>query len=67
VDDIYQVAFYASNALNCQQAVLVYPQPLARPLNDRYQNIWVRSLSFTLVDKIEQAGQQFLTTIFLKN
>lgn len=63
-DDVYQVAFYASNGLGCQQALLVYPQRLARPLNDRYQNVSVRSLPFTLQQDIEIAGQQFLTMLF---
>lgn len=63
-DDVYQVAFYASNGLGCQQAILVYPQRLARPLNDRYQNVSVRSLPFALQGDLEIAGQQFLNMLF---
>lgn len=63
-DDVYQVAFYASNALGCDEAVLVYPQRLPRPLNDRYQNVRVRSLPFALDGDVTLAGQAFLKMLF---
>ena len=56
-EDIYQVAFYASNALGCGRAALIYPQPLQRPINQQYQQVHVRTLAFDLTADLEQAGQ----------
>ncbi len=57
--DIEQIVAYAV-AKNCEQAVLVYPMPLAEPLAVRVGNVSVRSLTFDLTNDLEQAGQNFL-------
>lgn len=61
-DDIFQVVAYAE-AKGCHQAMLVYPTPLARPLDETIGTIRVRSLTFGLDDDLEQAGDRFLETL----
>lgn len=58
--DLYQVAFYASNVLNCDTAVLIYPQPLARPLREKLAHVQLHSATFdlTAVD-LAASGEQF--------
>lgn len=58
--DLYQVAFYASNVLGCDTAVLIYPQPLARPLQERLAHVRLRSAWFdlTAVD-LAASGERF--------
>jgi 5-methylcytosine-specific restriction enzyme subunit McrC len=58
-DDFNQVVTYAT-AQQCQEAVLVYPAPLTKPLNVRIRDIRVRSLTFSLDGDLDQAGQAFL-------
>ncbi len=58
-DDIFQIVAYAE-AKGCDQAVLIYPTPLARPLDERIGSIRVRTLTFALDGDLEQAGQNLL-------
>ncbi len=58
-EDINQVVAYAE-VKQCSEAALIYPAPLAKPLDIRWGNIRVRSLSFPLDGDLEQAGQSFL-------
>jgi 5-methylcytosine-specific restriction enzyme subunit McrC len=58
-DDVSQVTTYAI-AKNCPQAVLVYPVPLTRPLDETIGNIRVRSLTFALDGDLERAGERFM-------
>lgn len=60
--DFSQVVTYA-RIKGCDQAALVYPAPLARPLDVRLRDTRVRSLSFDLSDDLEQAGQAFLDSL----
>ena len=62
-EDVYQVAFYASNGLGCGRAVLVYPQPLARPLNQQYEQVLVETLPFDVRGDLAQAGQAFVSAL----
>ncbi len=57
--DVYQVAFYASNVLACDTAVLIYPPPLARPLHESLAHVRLRSAWFdlTAVDLTSSARQ----------
>ena len=64
-DDIAQVVTYAQ-AKNCHEAILVYPTPLARPLDTWVGDIRVRTLTFSLDSDLEQAGQQFLQDLQLR-
>jgi 5-methylcytosine-specific restriction enzyme subunit McrC len=57
--DIAQVIAYAT-AKGCTDAILVYPRPLARPLNEWVRGIHIRSIEFALNNDLEQAGQDFL-------
>ncbi|MBD2450542.1 restriction endonuclease [Nostoc sp. FACHB-152] len=57
--DINQMVAYAE-AKGCQEAILIYPVPLAEPLNIKVGNIQIRSLTFSLVGDLEQAGYRFL-------
>ena len=57
--DISQIVTYAK-AKNCPQAILVYPEPLERPLDIWLDDLHIRSLTFSLDNDLEIAGQQFL-------
>jgi 5-methylcytosine-specific restriction enzyme subunit McrC len=57
--DFSQVVTYA-RIKGCNQAVLVYPAPLARPLDVRLRDTRVSSLIFDLSGDLEKAGQDFL-------
>jgi len=63
ITDIYQIVTYAE-AKSCQEAFLVYPMPLAEPLNIKLNikvgNIQIRSLTFSLAGDLEKAGYRFL-------
>jgi 5-methylcytosine-specific restriction enzyme subunit McrC len=58
-DEIAQVIAYAE-AKGADEAILIYPVPLPRPLDQRVGNIRVRSLTFALDGELDQAGQEFL-------
>ncbi len=57
-EDVFQVAGYA-DLKGCQEAFLVYPSPLKRPLDVRVGEVRVRSLVFGLEGALETAGEQF--------
>jgi 5-methylcytosine-specific restriction enzyme subunit McrC len=57
--DVYQVVAYAV-ALECREAVLVYPFALASPTDTQIGGIHVRTLGYPLDDDLEPAGQAFL-------
>ena len=58
-DDIAQVVAYAE-AQGCQEAALIYPVPLAHPLDTRIGDIRVRSLRFSLDGDLDVAGHEFI-------
>jgi 5-methylcytosine-specific restriction enzyme subunit McrC len=58
-DDISQVVAYASSK-TCKEAFLVYPKELPFTLNEYVGDVHVRSLSFSLDNDLEEAGQVFL-------
>ncbi|MEZ4863171.1 MAG: hypothetical protein R3C14_17760 [Caldilineaceae bacterium] len=57
--DIAQVVAYAE-AKGAREAILIYPQPLAEPLDVCIGQIRVRTLTFNLADELATAGQAFL-------
>ncbi|MEG5173948.1 5-methylcytosine restriction system specificity protein McrC [Microcoleus sp. B3-D7] len=61
-NDIHQIVAYA-NALKCQNAILVYPQNLKQPLDIKYDDIRVRSLTFSLDSDLHEAGKTFLKSL----
>ena len=61
-NDYHQIVAYA-NALNCQNAILVYPQKLKQPLDIKNDDIRVRSLTFSLDSDLHEAGKTFLTSL----
>jgi len=61
-DDIAQVVAYAE-IKGCQEAALVYPAPLARPLDATLGDIHVRSLTFALDGDLSAAGQAFVACV----
>lgn len=63
-NDISQVIAYA-HMKQCPEAVLIYPTPLALPLDARSHGIRVRSASFDLGKDLEEAGQHFLSKLGL--
>jgi 5-methylcytosine-specific restriction enzyme subunit McrC len=60
--DISQIVTYAK-AKNCHEAILVYPEPLPRPLDIWLDDLHIRSLTFPLDSDLETAGQQFLQNV----
>ncbi len=60
--DFAQVHTYAA-LKGCQEAVLVYPAKLQRPLNVDARGIRVRSATFLLSGDLEEAGRLFLTEL----
>lgn len=61
-DDIAQIVAYAE-IKGCREAALVYPAPLARPLEARLGDIHVRSLTFALDGDLTAAGQAFVACV----
>ena len=57
--DIQQIVAYAV-AKECQEAILIYPNSLAKPLDVKIGNIRVRSLVFSLSKNLDKAGYNFL-------
>ncbi|MEH2378988.1 MAG: hypothetical protein V7K27_08785 [Nostoc sp.] len=62
--DIHQMISYA-NTTKCKQAFLIYPKDLPQPLDIKSDQIQVRSLTFSLDDNLDRAGQTFLKNLFL--
>ncbi|MBW4427385.1 MAG: McrC family protein [Nostoc desertorum CM1-VF14] len=62
--DIHQMISYA-NTTKCKQAFLIYPKDLTQPLDVKSDEIRVRSLTFSLDDNIDRAGETFLKNLFL--
>jgi 5-methylcytosine-specific restriction enzyme subunit McrC len=62
--DIYQMISYAK-ATRCSEAFLLYPADLKEPLDIRSDDIRVRSLTFSLEDDLDRAGQDFLQQLLV--
>ncbi|TAE70532.1 MAG: restriction endonuclease [Oscillatoriales cyanobacterium] len=60
--DRHQIVAYA-NAVNCKNAILIYPEHLKQPLDIKNGDLRVRSLNFSLNDDLNEAGQIFLTSL----
>jgi 5-methylcytosine-specific restriction enzyme subunit McrC len=61
-NDVAKVVVYAEMK-NCDKAVLIYPQPLAIPLNELFGKISLKSMTFSLAGDLEYAGQFFLNSL----
>ena len=64
-DDVSQVVAYAE-AKGCQEAVLVYPISLRRPLDTRIGKIRVRTLAFRLDGDLDTNGLSFVRDLLSK-
>ncbi|MEH1888809.1 MAG: hypothetical protein V7K92_04860, partial [Nostoc sp.] len=62
--DIHQMISYA-NTTKCKQAFLIYPKDLTQPLDIKSDEIRVNSLTFSLDDNLDRAGQTFLKNLFI--
>lgn len=60
--DFNQIVTYAQ-ARGCNEAILIYPQPLPRPLNTTLHTLHIRTLSFTLDGNLDANGQAFLSQL----
>ncbi|MEG5138110.1 restriction endonuclease [Microcoleus sp. A6-C6] len=60
--DRHQIVAYAT-AVNCKNAILIYPQDLKQPLDIKNDDIQVRSLKFSLDSDLHEAGKTFLTSL----
>jgi len=58
-DDVVQVVAYAE-VEGCQKAALIYPAPVAQPLDEHVGKIRVQSMVFSLQGDLEAAGQAFV-------
>ena len=63
--DVSQVVAYAE-AKGCQEAVLVYPISLKRPLDTMIGKIRVRTLAFRLDGDLDANGLSFVRDLFSK-
>jgi 5-methylcytosine-specific restriction enzyme subunit McrC len=63
-DDVAQIVAYAT-AMECREAVLVYPVRLDRPLDTKVGPIHVRALGFPLAGDLDAAGRLFLRNLGL--
>ncbi|MEY3869024.1 MAG: hypothetical protein RLZZ338_2915 [Cyanobacteriota bacterium] len=61
--DLSQIGFYA-HTVNCKNAILIYPKNLKVPIDTPINGIRVRSLTFSLDDDLNEAGNNFLTSLF---
>jgi len=57
--DVEQVVAYGV-AMDCDRAVLIYPRPLAKPLDLDWEKVKVRSLSFDVAGDLELEGGKLL-------
>lgn len=57
--DIEQMIAYA-HIKDCERGILIYPEPLSRPLDEQPRDIHLRSMSFSLHDDLGKAGQEFI-------
>lgn len=60
--DLNQVRSYAS-AMQCPEAILIYPQDLTKAFDSKPDAIRTRSLTFALDDDLDQCGYKFLSNI----
>lgn len=60
--DVAQIIAYAT-VKGCSEAILIYPQPLQKPLDTWVQNIHVRTLTFAIDADLEQGGKAFLKNL----
>ncbi|MBN2543840.1 restriction endonuclease [bacterium] len=58
-NDIAKIVLYA-HANNCKDAVLVYPIELPTKLNENFQGILIRNLTFNLEGDLDEAGMEFI-------
>lgn len=63
LDDIAQVVAYAE-AKGCKEAILIYPTTLAKSIDTCIGDIRIRSLTFSLKDDLDYAGNAFLKALF---
>lgn len=61
-DDIAQMVAYAE-AQGCSEAVLIYPDHLAKPLDTHIGHVRVRSLTFGLMGNLEEQGIKWLEAL----
>ena len=60
--DVTQVVAYAKMK-GCNEAALVYPQSLSRPLAALVGDVQVRSMALSLEGDLEEAGQTFMRSL----
>ncbi|EAZ92582.1 McrC family protein [Crocosphaera chwakensis] len=63
--DIYQIITYTFEQ-NCNYAIIITPT-IRNPINDKINNINIRSLNFFLDEDIEAAGNNFLEQLMSQN
>lgn len=63
-DDIAKVVAY-SEIKNCNEAVLIYPKPLAKPMDEWVGDNRVRTIAFRLDGDLEKSGKLFLQDLLI--
>ena len=61
-DDIAQIHLYAA-VKNCQEGILIYPEELAKPMDEVIQGIRIRSATFNISEDLEKSGIDFKNNI----
>ncbi len=64
-NDIYQIITYTFEQ-NCNHAIIITPNP-NNSINDKINNIYIRSLNFCLDDDIDVSGNNFLQQLMTQN
>lgn len=62
-NDYYQVVAYA-DALNCENAVLIYPRQLEYPFDEKPGRIRVKTAIFDINDDLDRSGNLLLEELF---
>jgi 5-methylcytosine-specific restriction enzyme subunit McrC len=57
--DVAQAIAY-SEIINCNTAIIVYPEPLRFPIDEKPNQIRIKSMTFSVSDDLEFAGMKFL-------
>lgn len=65
-EDVSQIMSYAESR-GCTTGVLVYPGPLAKPLDKRIGRIRVKTLFFDLSHDLEKAGEAFQRDLLMSS
>lgn len=62
-DDYYQVVAYA-DAIDCENAILIYPKELEYPFDEKPGRIRVKTAIYDLCSDLDLAGEKLLERLY---